>query len=393
MKLLICVTICVLFAAGCVAAPPPPAPTAVPPAPTAVPPTAVSAQAASQTDLLGQVNAFAAALNRCDVESASALFADDAEYRAFHVGVGKAQVRTILDYLDAIGSRWVFSNCKVEGQEVACSAWCQDDPMATLGSSGVRVEPYTFTFRDGKIVKITGTPAGAEWTPYNAASADARAWLTANRADEWKKITNESGGLIRNGQTGPEVVRLLRVYAGEKAKQNPPAATDLLGLTNAFMAAMNRRDVEGAIAMFTDDAEFRTAHVGVGKAQVRTILDYLDGTGLHMTLSNCQVEGQQVACSAWNQDAAMAALGTPGVRLEPYTLNFRDGKITKIVGTQAGPEWATYGAASTDARAWLTANRANEWKKVTDEKGGLIRNGQTGPEIIRLLRDYAKSKK
>ena len=89
----------------------------------------------------------------------------------------------------------------------------------------------------------------------------------------------------------------------------------------------------------------------------------------------------------------MAALGTPGVRLEPYTFSFRDGKITKIVGTQAGPEWAAYNAASADARAWLTANRADEWKKVTDEKGGLIRNGQTGPEIIRLLREYAKAKK
>jgi hypothetical protein len=388
MKLLICVTICVLFAAGCMAAP-----TAVPPAPTTVPPTAAPAQAAPQPDLIALANAFMAAMNRRDVESAIAMFTDDAEFRTAHVGVGKAQVRTILDYLDGSGLRMVLSDCKAEGEQVSCSAWNRDDAMAALGTPGVRMEPYTLSFKAGKIARLVGTQTGPEWATYSAASADARAWLTANRGDEWKKVTDEKGGLIRNGQTGPEIIRLLRVYAGEKAKQNPPAATDLLGLVNAFAAAMNRCDVESAIAMFTDDAEFRTAHIGVGKAQVRTILDYLDGTGLRIVLSDCKVERQQVACSAWNRDAAMAALGTPGVRLEPYAVSFRDGKIAKIVGTQAGPEWSSYNAASADARAWLTANRADEWKKVTDEKGGLIRNGQTGPEIIRLLRDYAKSKK
>ena len=62
------------------------------------------------------------------------------------------------------------------------------------------------------------------------------------------------------------------------------------------------------------------------------------------------------------------------------------------MGTADGPEWAANSAASKEATTWLAANRADEWKKVTDEKGGLIRNAQTAPEIIRLLREYGKAK-
>jgi hypothetical protein len=88
----------------------------------------------------------------------------------------------------------------------------------------------------------------------------------------------------------------------------------------------------------------------------------------------------------------MAVHGTPGVRFKPYTFTFKDGKIQKIMGTADGPEWAANSAASKEATTWLAANRVDEWKKVTDEKGGLIRNAQTAPEIIRLLREYGRAK-
>jgi len=176
----------------------------------------------------------------------------------------------------------------------------------------------------------------------------------------------------------------------------PPAVAaqpDLLKAANAFMSALNRRDVEAAMAMFTDDAEYRAAHVGVGKAQVRTIIEYLDGTGLRLLWSDCIQSGQEVSCNVFGRDDAMAVYGTPGVRFNPYTFSFKDGKIQKIMGTADGPEWAANSASSKECIAWLTANRADEWKKVTDEKGVLIRNAQTAPEIIRLIREYGKHKK
>ena len=222
---------------------------------------------------------------------------------------------------------------------------------------------------------------------------EATAWLIANRAEEWKKISDEKGALIRNGTTAPILVKLLRAYGGEMAKQKPPAGTDLVGQATAFMSALNRRDVEAAMAMFTDDAEYRAGHVGVGKVQVRTVIEYLDGTGLRLVWSDCAQAGQDVSCDIFGRDDAMAVYGTTGVRFNPYTFSFKDGKILKILGTAAGPEWASNTAASKDATAWLTANRADEWKKVTDEKGGLIRNARPAPQIIRLIREYGKAKK
>ena len=47
----------------------------------------------------------------------------------------------------------------------------------------------------------------------------------------------------------------------------PTAQTDLIAQANAFVAAMNRRDVEAAIAMFTDDAE--TGRRTLGSARLR----------------------------------------------------------------------------------------------------------------------------
>jgi hypothetical protein len=217
--------------------------------------------------------------------------------------------------------------------------------------------------------------------------------MAANRAAEWKQITDEKGVLIRNGSTAPILIKLKREHAGAMAKQKPPAATDLVGQANAFLSALNRRDVEAAMAMFTDDAEYRAGHVGVGKAQVRTVIEYLDGTGLRTVWSECAQTGQEVSCNLFGRDDAMAVHGTPGVRFKPYTFSFKDGKIQKIMGTADGPEWAANSASSKEATTWLAANRADEWKKVTDEKGGLIRNAQTAPEIIRLLREYGKNKK
>ncbi len=391
----ICVALCALLAGGCVATPPPPAqppaPTAVPPTP--IPPTVAPPTVAAQPDLIKAADAFVAAMNRRDVEGAIAMFTDDAEYRAAHVGVGKAQVRTVLDYLDGTLVKLIQTDCVQEGAQVTCSVWGRDDPMVLHGVSGVRFKPYTYIFKEGKIQKIMGTADGPEWAVHSAASKESQDWMAANRAEAWKQITDEKGVLIRNGSTAPILIKLKREHAGAMAKQKPPAATDLVGQANAFLSALNRRDVEAAMAMFTDDAEYRAGHVGVGKAQVRTVIEYLDGTGLRTVWSECAQTGQEVSCNLFGRDDAMAVHGTPGVRFNPYTFSFKDGKIQKIMGTADGPEWAANSASSKEATTWLAANRADEWKKVTDEKGGLIRNAQTAPEIIRLLREYGKNKK
>jgi hypothetical protein len=301
-------------------------------------------------------------------------------------------VRTVLEYLDGTLVRLIQSDCTQAGQEVTCSVWGRDDPMVLHEVSGVWFRPYTYTFKEGKIQKIMGTADGPEWAVHSAASKVSQAWMAANRAVEWKQITDEKGALIRNGSTAPILIKLKREHAGATAKQNPPAASDLVGQANAFMSALNRRDVEAVMAMFTDDAEYRAAHVGIGKPEVRTVIEYLDGTGLRLVWSECAQSGQEVSCNVFGRDDAMAVHGTPGVRFKPYTFTFKDGKIQKIMGTADGPEWAANSVASKEATTWLAANRADEWKKVTDEKGGLIRNAETAPEIIRLLREYGKAK-
>jgi len=85
----------------------------------------------------------------------------------------------------------------------------------------------------------------------------------------------------------------------------------------------------------------------------------------------------------------MTAIGYPGVRLR-VTFSFKDGKIQHVAGTPEGPEYAQYIAATKETMAWMAASRAEAWKKISDDKGALIRNGQTGPAVIMLVREYAQ---
>ena len=317
------------------------------------------------------------------------MFTDDAESRAAHVGVDKPQVRTVLEYRSGTLVRLIQSDCTQAGHEVTCSLWGRDDPMVINAVAGVCFKPYSYSFKDGKIQKIMGTADGPDWAAHSAASKEVTPWLAANRADEWKKITDEKGALIRNGTTAPTLVKLYREYGAEMAKQEPPAVGDLVGQVNAFMSALNRRDVESAMAMFTDDAEYRAAHVGVGKPQVRTVFEYLDGTLVKLIQSDCAQEGTQVTCSVWGRDDPMVLHEVSGVWFKPYTYTFKEGKIQKIMGTADGPEWAVHSAASKESQAWMAANRAEEWKQITDEKGALIRNGSTAPILIKLKREHA----
>jgi hypothetical protein len=155
---------------------------------------------------------------------------------------------------------------------------------------------------------------------------------------------------------------------------------------------MNRRDVEAAIALFTEDADYDAGvHSGAGKDRVRTILDYMDGTGMRMAHSDCSVKEAQVFCVQWRQDESMTALGYGGVRLR-VTFSFKDGKIQNLAGIPEGPEYAEYIAATKEAMAWMAASRTEAWKKISNAEGALIRNGQTGPAVIKLVREYAQEK-
>ena len=326
-------------------------------------------------------------MNRRDVEEALAMFNDDAEYAvAVQGSKGKSQIRTYFEYMDAIRMRVAQSDCKMEGERVICSQRRQDDSMAAYGFNDVRYK-FDYSFKDGKIQKAIGTAEGPEWPAYSAMSKEATAWMAANRPDDWKKVSTPEGALIRNGQTGPIIMKLAREYA--KSKQVAPAPTDLIGLANAYVAAMNRRDVEAAIALFTDDADYDAGvHSGAGKDRVRTILDYMDGTGMRMAHSDCSVKEAQAVCRQWRQDESMTTLGYPGVYLR-VIFGIKDGKIQNLAGVPEGPEYAEYIGASREAMAWMAAKRAEEWKKISTTEGGLIRNGQTGPAVITLVRQYA----
>lgn len=172
----------------------------------------------------------------------------------------------------------------------------------------------------------------------------------------------------------------------------PPAAQDPIVLANAFVAAMNRGALDEALAMFTDDAEYAVAvQASKGKEQIRTFFEYMDGIRMRVVQSDCKLDGEGVICSQRRQDDSMAAYGFNDVRFK-FAYSFKDGKIHRAIGTPDGPEWPAYSAVSKEAMAWMAANRAEEWKRISNAQGGLIRNGETAPTVIKLVREYIKDR-
>ena len=93
--------------------------------------------------------------------------------------------------------------------------------MAAYGFNDVRFT-FAYSFKDGKIHRAIGTPDGLEWPAYSAVSKEAMAWMAANRAEKWKRISNAQGGLIRNGETAPTVIKLVREYIKDRAQATRP---------------------------------------------------------------------------------------------------------------------------------------------------------------------------
>jgi ketosteroid isomerase-like protein len=105
---------------------------------------------------------------------------------------------------------------------------------------------------------------------------------------------------------------------------------DAIALVDAFHAAVNRHDVEGALACFTADAsaQFPNQSVRVvqGTAELRQWLEEDAARNIHVSVERVQVEADRVTWTAKVVNDSLRPLGITFAGLTEVTVH--DGKIT-----------------------------------------------------------------
>ena len=160
LKLFVVVTVCLAVAAGCMAPPPSPAPTPVPPTATPAP---------TPLDI---VQKYQDAVGRHDVDTAMAMFTDDATYTHddyFTTG-DKTMIRNWLEYVAALNSQTKANDCQTSGSTVTCEWRFVHDCFGADGAIGAGYDmggTVVFTVKDGKIGEYVFTeslsPEYSQW--------------------------------------------------------------------------------------------------------------------------------------------------------------------------------------------------------------------------------------
>ena len=168
----------------------------------------------------------------------------------------------------------------------------------------------------------------------------------------------------------------------------PTPAADLIAPVKAYVAALNTGDLNGVLALVTDDVswfELGGDHAS-GKEQLRTLLDWWVTLEAKQQITDCQSQADRVVCHLSYVEVCTAAFGaTKGWPVKLIFTYGPDGKIREVVETNDGPQWNDLSKWWVGRNAWASANSPAELAKSTErtKEGGLI--------DAKLCKDYAAS--
>lgn len=164
----------------------------------------------------------------------------------------------------------------------------------------------------------------------------------------------------------------------------PPEAAgpDPVAVVQAWHDVLNHGDLDGALALMTEDVK-----ISGWRPPVRNVLDWWIDIKTHFGVQDCQQDGEQLACDViMTDDGCITASGnTHGLQLR-HIFSLQDGKIHEVsYGEVANTEdWDRYGKWLEGEGAWASAYRAEESSK-TDRNV----SSDAGEVAIKLCQDYA----
>jgi ketosteroid isomerase-like protein len=317
-------------------------------------------------------------LNKRDLDATLALMTPDAKM----TGVFTQPTRNVLKWWIDLNLNYSAPECQPNGDKLTCDFTMTDDGcIAASGNTHGLPLQYTFTMQDGKIQRVlVETVGNDDWNSYGKWLAGEDAWERIYRTEERANI--DYAGYSKGGDVA---LKLCQDYADFLEKQVPVITGSAQDLVNAI----NDGDADAALALLTDDAEFRVwTDEAAGAEQLRPLFDWLAGKGTQYQIADCAWEDIDLLCSMSVVDGCTTAYGAtdglPGnVRFYPL----EDGTLRQVSGALTiGPrkEFQTWLEAEA---AWASANRADELAQAEGYSNA------AGEMAVQLCQEYAETLK
>jgi hypothetical protein len=167
----------------------------------------------------------------------------------------------------------------------------------------------------------------------------------------------------------------------------------LLERVREYEQAHNSHDVEGVMALFTDDIHFETVGewVMVGKKKVRDLEEWDAALNDHLALESLTVSGGAVTGKATERSDLLSLAGFEEFRYDSVTVEFR-GDIINRIAVRASDE-DRVGASETfhSMVEWARRERYSDIVKLVQD-GKFAYNAENAKGWMTLLQEWLRVK-
>ncbi|MGD8967604.1 MAG: nuclear transport factor 2 family protein [Anaerolineae bacterium] len=180
---------------------------------------------------------------------------------------------------------------------------------------------------------------------------------------------------------GVVVLLLAAVIASTAAAQG-----DLVSLVQALQDAMSRGDLDAAMAMYADDAEFEFVGMGslVGQEKIRGYKEYITALNTELQYSDCTAEGNSVTCKLTKNDDMLRKV-TAGPVSHSMAFTFEGGLIQKQAVTTPPASAQVLGQTSGAFLGWVKENQPEAMVKLFTPEGQFVYSGENGALVASLI--------
>jgi ketosteroid isomerase-like protein len=183
---------------------------------------------------------------------------------------------------------------------------------------------------------------------------------------------------------------VLLALPGALCAQEP----DPMSIVNAWVAALNAGDIDGALSYVADDAVVTivppspgTSGVFTGKEEIQGWYETIVGEHGVTTLSDCQVDGEAVTCVNTYAADSITAMGLDSLVAE-WVAVVRDGKLQSYSWTITEESLAELMAAMPPETMATTGGTVVPFDAVVAVFGGLVCIGGLGLGVLRRHRHH-----
>jgi len=168
--------------------------------------------------------------------------------------------------------------------------------------------------------------------------------------------------------------------------------TSLIGCLQAYEEAHNRHDVQGVMAMCTDDIRFEVVGVWVkvGKDNVRLLEEWDAAINGSLSLRDFEASDERVSCRAVERNDWFRLAGISEVEYTSCHFSFRQGFMAEMRGEMAAQSREAVSTALRSVMGWASRERGEVLARLMPG-GEFVYGAETARVWLALLEEWRQS--